>query len=265
MNMILPAESGWSQAFPVVDAFRERISETGIGPAQLTLVAFLLTFLIVRTITHMIKAGRGPFGNLSIGGTHLHHLVPGIFLLLASGFVAIAVDPDVPVALSWILPVAFGIGAALTLDEFALWLTLRDVYWEHEGRRSVDAVIVAAGVLGIVAMGIPFWVDVFVNADPTGSWVIISFHVLIVILATIALLKGKWIFGIMALVMFPVGIIGAARLARPSSLWARKLYGVKKSVRSEARYPEDRRIPMWPWQKPAPAGDDPDGSGTQSP
>ena len=72
----------WHQAFPIVDAFDEQLHQTGIGNAQLVLAAFLVTFLIVRTITHMIKAGKGPFGNISVGGTHLHHLVPGIFLLL---------------------------------------------------------------------------------------------------------------------------------------------------------------------------------------
>ncbi len=264
MSALDTAASAWSETFPVVDAFRERIIATGVGPAQMTLLAFLLTFLIVRTITHLIKAGRGPFGNLSVGGTHLHHLVPGIFLLLISGFVAIAVDPGAT-GVVWLLPTMFGIGAALTLDEFALWLTLSDVYWEREGRRSVDAVIVAGALLGIVAMGIPFWVDIFMNANPVGSWSIIIFHVLCVGLATLTFLKGKWIFGFLSLIVFPIGLIGACRLARPTSPWARRFYGVRKTVRSQARYPEDRRLPMWPWQKPAPAGDEPGGSDTESP
>ena len=154
MNTIplLPAADFWSETFPVADAFQERIRDSGLGTIQITLIAFLVTFLITRAITHMIKAGKGPFGDISVGGTHLHHLVPGIFLLLISGVIGIAIDwqPGRPASL--IVPVLFGIGAALTLDEFALWLTLRDVYWSKEGRRSVDAVIVLATVLTIAAL-----------------------------------------------------------------------------------------------------------------
>ena len=106
----------WHQAFPIVDAFDERLHQTGIGNAQLVLGACLITFLIVRSITHLIKAGKGPFRNLSVGGTHLHHLVPGIFLLLISGLLGIAWNPTLPAGVAWIIPVMFGIGAALTLD-----------------------------------------------------------------------------------------------------------------------------------------------------
>lgn len=84
-------------------------------------------------------------------GTHLHHLVPGIILLMVSGYVAIALDPSVP---REPMAVMFGIGLALTLDEFALWLHLEDVYWAKEGRQSVDAVVIVAS---IVAMGILGW------------------------------------------------------------------------------------------------------------
>ena len=88
---LMPADF-WSESFPVVDAFQERIRSTGVGTVWMTLIAFLVTFLITRTITHLIKAGKGPFGDISVGGTHLHHLVPGIFLLLISGVLGIAVD-----------------------------------------------------------------------------------------------------------------------------------------------------------------------------
>ena len=84
-------------------------------------------------------------------------MVPGIFLLLGSGFVSIGLEPNMPFWLWWLLPTAFGVGAALVLDEYALWLNLRDVYWAEEGRRSIDAVIIAATLLAIVALGAPFW------------------------------------------------------------------------------------------------------------
>ena len=253
----------WHEAFPIIDAFDERLHQTGIGSAQLALGAFLITFLIVRTITHLIKAGKGPFRNLSVGGTHLHHLVPGIFLLLISGLIGIAWNPSMPPTVAWIVPVMFGIGAALTLDEFALWLTLKDVYWEKEGRRSVDAVIIAGSMLALIALGSGFWVDVLQNTDDTRSWWIIAYHLMALVLAVLCFLKGKWVFAALGIILVPFSLIGVIRLARPSSQWARKLYGVRKMTASEARYPHDGRLPKWPWQKPpVPTEDDLGGNGT---
>jgi hypothetical protein len=245
---LLPADF-WSESFPVVDAFQERIRSTGIGTVWMTLIAFLVTFLITRMITHMIKAGKGPFGDISVGGTHLHHLVPGIFLLLISGVIGIAIDWQPSSPWNLIVPVMFGIGAALTLDEFALWLTLKDVYWSHEGRRSVDAVIVLATVLCLLALGIPFWQDVCTDSDVTGSGLLAAWHVLCVIFAVTCFLKGKWTFAALSLLAWPFGLVGALRLARPTSLWARRFYGERRQAEADARYPEDRRMPMWFWQR----------------
>jgi hypothetical protein len=208
-----------------------------------------VTFLITRMITHMIKAGKGPFGDISVGGTHLHHLVPGIFLLLISGVIGIAIDWQPSSPWNLIVPVMFGIGAALTLDEFALWLTLKDVYWSHEGRRSVDAVIVLATVLCLLALGIPFWQDVWTDSDVTGSGLLAAWHVLCVIFAVTCFLKGKWTFAALSLLAWPFGLVGALRLARPTSLWARRFYGERRQAEADARYPEDRRMPMWFWQR----------------
>jgi hypothetical protein len=248
---LLPAASTFfEEVFPVASAFEERIVQTGVGTVQMTLIAFLTTFLITRLITHMIKAGRGPFGNISVGGTHLHHLVPGIFLLLISGVLGIAMDIQAEGVAGLIIPTLFGIGAALTLDEFALWLTLKDVYWSHEGRRSIDAVIVLASLLTLLALGLPFWADVARDANVTGSWLIFAWHVLSAIFAVICFLKVKWIFAALGVLIWPFALVGAFRLARPTSLWARKFYGVAMETRAQARYPEDRRMPMWPWQTP---------------
>src|SRR6266478_9894351 len=114
-------------------------------------LAFLLTFGIVRAITISIRAGIGPFHNVSAGGTHIHHLVWGILILIVVGYVWLF---EVGVGSSWIASVtaiAFGVGAALTLDEFALWLNLQDVYWDRQGRESVDAVVLFASLLSVVA------------------------------------------------------------------------------------------------------------------
>jgi hypothetical protein len=103
-------------------SYNRHIVDAGKEEAFWILIAFLVTFLVVRAITHAIRRGRGPFRNLSIGGTHLHHLVPGILLLIVTGYLSNALHVRIG---RTIVAVFFGIGAVLTLDEFALWLNLR--------------------------------------------------------------------------------------------------------------------------------------------
>lgn len=123
-------------------------------------LTFLLTFGLVRGITAMIRAGVGPFHNVTSGGVHIHHLVWGILLLLAVGYVWLL---EVGVGSSWVASLtamAFGVGAALTLDEFALWLNLKDVYWDRQGRESIDAVLIFGGLLSSGVWGWPFLRDI---------------------------------------------------------------------------------------------------------
>ncbi len=131
--------------------YDRHILTEGREPQLLVLVAFLSTFVIVRPGTNLMKSGRKipVVGRVVVKGTHVHHLVPGIILLLVSGYLGVAIDRS---RLDYVA-IAFGIGAALTLDEFALWLNLRDVYWEREGRRSIDAVIAASAILAIFVIG----------------------------------------------------------------------------------------------------------------
>jgi hypothetical protein len=127
---------------------RERLFLASLG--------FLVTFGIVRGITALIRAGVGPIHNVSAGGLHIHHLVWGILLLLLVGYVWLS---EFGVGSSWVASltaIAFGVGAALTLDEFALWLNLQDVYWERQGRESVDAVVLFASLLAVGIWGGPF-------------------------------------------------------------------------------------------------------------
>jgi hypothetical protein len=119
-------------------------------------VGFLVTFGIVRGITHLIRAGVGPFHNVSSGGLHIHHLVWGILILILVGYVWLI---EQGVGSNWIASVTailFGVGAALTLDEFALWLNLQDVYWTGTGRESIDAVIIFISLLSVGIWGGPF-------------------------------------------------------------------------------------------------------------
>lgn len=143
----------------VGDIYQHHIVASGKQPQMALLASFLVTFAVVRLITHAIRAGRlrRVFRNVQTSsGLHLHHLVIGILLLLVIGYVSTAHDPH---GYREQLAILFGIGAALTLDEFALWLRLRDVYWAREGRASIDAVVIMATVVALGIIGLPFWQD----------------------------------------------------------------------------------------------------------
>jgi hypothetical protein len=129
----------------------------------LSSVSFFVTFLGVRLIVYFVVHGQGPFHWVTMGGRHIHHLVWGILILLMVGYgwlldLGRAHSP-VSILLSRIMSIAYGVGAALTLDEFALWLNLDpDVYWvKTGGRLSIDAVILFGSVLMIGAWGAPFF------------------------------------------------------------------------------------------------------------
>jgi hypothetical protein len=143
----------------VGELYQQHIVDEGKQAQMLVLASFLVTFTIVRLITHAIRAGklRHVFRNVQTsGGLHLHHLVIGILLLIGTGYVSVAIQPD---GYGGLLAVLFGIGTALTLDEFALWLRLKDVYWAREGRASVDAVVVMASIITLGLIGVRFWLE----------------------------------------------------------------------------------------------------------
>ena len=123
-------------------------------------VSFLLTFAAVRGITTMIRAGVGPFHNVTAGTTHIHHLVWGIALLLIVGYVWLSETGVGSGVVASLTAIAFGAGAALTLDEFALWLNLQDVYWDSAGRISIDVVLIFGSLLSAGVWGGPFFAAV---------------------------------------------------------------------------------------------------------
>ena len=124
---------------------------SGKLPLMLCFVSFVVTFVSTRTITRLIRDGRGPFRNVTAGGTHVHHSVPGIILLMIGAFTAVGG----PGTLRWLSfsAIAVGIGTSLVLDEFALILHLQDVYWSSEGQLSVEAVSLVAACLGLALVG----------------------------------------------------------------------------------------------------------------
>ena len=121
--------------------------------ALISWLAFTATFATVRGITYGIRAGRGPFRNLSLGGEHLHHYLWGIGLLAGVG--AVAVRGDERLRQHPVVAVSYGSGLALIIDEFALLLDLRDVYWARQGRISVDLAVTGAAVAGSYFASLP--------------------------------------------------------------------------------------------------------------
>jgi hypothetical protein len=127
------------------DAFGSEL-DAGQQSALISWLAFTGTFGGVRGVTHAIRAGKGPFRNLSVGGEHLHHYMWGIGMLAGVG--AVAVRGDERLRRHPATALAYGAGLALIVDEFALLLDLKDVYWAKEGRISVD---VGVGGISLVA------------------------------------------------------------------------------------------------------------------
>jgi hypothetical protein len=203
-------------------------------PLMLCFVSFVVTFLSTRGITRLIRDGRGPFRNVSLGGTHVHHSVPGIILLIIGAFTAVGG----PGTMGWLSfsAIAVGIGTSLVLDEFALILHLQDVYWSGEGQLSVEAVSLVAACLGLALVGFsPVRVadvdsaEFSLRISATGVLVMDAF------LSLICVLKGKYRSGLFGLFLPPVGFIGAVRLARPNSIWARRSYRGKRLERATRR------------------------------
>jgi hypothetical protein len=142
----------------------ERIPDRPRRRLFLAAVSFFVTFLGVRLLVFAIVHHVGPFGWVMVGGRHIHHLVWGILLLLLVGYAELAEfgtgSTPGSIFASRLISIAFGMGAALTLDEFALWLNLSaDAYWTREGRESINAVILFGALLAIGAWGAPLWTN----------------------------------------------------------------------------------------------------------
>jgi hypothetical protein len=122
--------------------------------------AFFVTFATVRGITHAIRAERGPFKNITPGGHHIHHMTFGITGLLSVGYLwLLEIGIDEKRLGSRITSAAYGSGAALTLDEFALWLNLEDDYWTKQGRESIDAIVLFGSLLTMSVLGKGFFAE----------------------------------------------------------------------------------------------------------
>jgi hypothetical protein len=146
---------------PLRKIYRRRFVESRRERLFLASLGFFTTVLVVRVITIAIHRNIGPFHDVSMNGRHIHHLVWGILLLLLVGYAwLLELGTGSTSSSPWagrLTSMLFGVAAALTLDEFALWLNLRDVYWEREGRESFEALALFGGVLALGISGRAFW------------------------------------------------------------------------------------------------------------
>ena len=209
----------------------------------LVLLGIVLSFGFIRLSTRLMRSPRVPWWPGSVvseGGLHVHHLVFGIVLMIAAGtisFAGFAVDP-----IYEFCAFLFGVGIGLTIDEFALWLYLDDVYWSKEGRSSVDAAVVCVLFLGLILVGArPF----DLSDGSLGAVLLSILTVLITVFAvSICFMKTRFWHGALGFFLVPLALYGACRLGKPDSAWARRFYGERnpdKQGRSERRFPPDRR------------------------
>ncbi|MGW3328479.1 hypothetical protein [Streptomyces virginiae] len=223
------------------------IVEPGKLPLLLALLAFVMSFLVTRVITRMIRAGRGPFKNVTPGGLHIHHVVPGVILVVIGGFGAVGSGRYGLGA--YVSAVIFGLGAGLVLDEFALILHLDDVYWSEQGRKSVELVVVTAAVVALVIGGfVPFGVNDLSSEERQSRGLVVMNGATNFFLALIALWKGKARTALFGLVVPLVALVGAIRLARPGSPYAKRFYANRPRARAKTElraYHHDRR-----WARP---------------
>jgi hypothetical protein len=207
-------------------------------------LGILVTFLITRTVTRLIRSGSGGgagLGNVSIAGNHIHHQVFGILIIIGAGIILVSQTPqgaalDAAAAL-------FGVGVGLTVDEFALWLHLKDVYWAKQGRQSVDAIFCVLVVTGALIGGSSLVTGAIWTAE---WWSSIAGIGITLVLCVICLLKGKVITGAIGIVIGPVALVGAIRLAKPGSWWAQRRYAARprRADRAARRY-NQRRMERW--------------------
>jgi hypothetical protein len=216
-----------------VDPFGQHL-KAGTGPGFVVLVAFIVSFLAIRTSARLTRSVSWWPGGVQSGGVHIHHLVWGICLMMVSGFLSFAAPLEAP----WwhIVAVVFGIGAGFTMDEFALWVRLEDVYWSNEGRTSFDAVVVAAAFGALVVMGTkPFGLDDSVSIAGTALAV-----TLVLGLAAVCFAKGRIFLGTIGLFVPITAAVGAVRLAKPTSPWARWRYTPARLEAAQARFANQR-------------------------
>jgi hypothetical protein len=230
-------------AFFLVDFWEDQLVAHDRQWVFLVLLGILLSFGFIRMSTRLMRSPRVPWWPGSIvsdGGLHVHHLVFGIVLMMIAGTISFAGFATSPIY--EICAFAFGVGIGLTIDEFALWVYLDDVYWKEEGRSSVDAAVLAVCALGLILIGVrPFEIEGGDAEAVIGGVIGIGLNLA---MAAICLLKQRLWHGTFGIFVPPIAVYGALRLGKPGSPWAKRRYGERrpaKQARAEERFRPDRR------------------------
>jgi hypothetical protein len=224
------------------DFWSEQILANNRQGVFLVLVGFILSFAFIRMSTRLMRSPKVPWwpGSVVSGsGVHLHHLVFGIVTMMIAGTLGFAAHGENPWA--EICGFLFGVGAGLTIDEFALWVYLDDVYWAEEGRSSIDATVIAAAAMGLVVLGVN---PLDLGSSSEGWAAVIASALLLLLVVAICFLKGRRLHGIIGFFIFPVALYGACRIGKPGSAWARRRYGdrrPKKQAKAARRFHRGRR------------------------
>src|SRR5215472_7336298 len=145
----------------ISEMFHQHVRDRPRRRLFLAAVGFFLTLAVARATAYAAARNIGPFHYIYIRGTHVHHLVWGILLLLVVGFCWLIEvgtgTKGTSLFASRSMSLLYGVGAALTLDAFALRLNLEDkVYWTREGRASLDAILLFGTALLIGLWGRDF-------------------------------------------------------------------------------------------------------------
>jgi len=208
----------------------------------LVLVGFILSFAFIRMSTRLMRSPKVPWWPGSVvseSGVHIHHLVFGIVTMMIAGALGFTVHGESPWA--EICGFAFGVGAGLTIDEFALWVYLDDVYWAEEGRASIDATVIAAAAMGLIVVGVN---PLDLGSESEGVAATIASGFVLFAIVAVCFLKGRNLHGIIGFFVFPIALYGACRIGKPGSPWARRHYGErrpKKQAKAERRFHPGRR------------------------
>ncbi len=230
--------------FRFIPGYETHIYNDNKEPLLFVFLALLITFALTRLYTRLAR--RRGWGSASAGGVHMHHVVIGVILMTIGGLLSFTQFNYSEILYS-VSAILFGVGLALTLDEFAMIFHLRDVYWAEEGRTSIDAILLGvAGAGAVLVTASPFTnagaakpkgetaADWGVGASEyrVNVWVVLMIGLAVSI---IVLLKKKPFLAIAGFVFLPVGIIAACRLAKPGSPWARWFYRPRAGHVSERR------------------------------
>jgi len=215
-----------------------RIIHQSKWPLLFLLFGLLLAFILVRINTRLIRAGVKWWpGNIERGDLHIHHVVFGFSVMVIAGIVEFAVQPT-----GWgqrILAFIFGGAMGIALDEFALILHVKDVYWQEAGRQSIDAVVIVVVFICMFLVGLAP-LSIGDDTITTSRWSLTFYIAAQAVFVVITLLKGKLWWGIVGIFIPVFAWVGAVRLALPGSPWAHSHYADKPAKMQRARLRAER-------------------------